>query len=373
MNEKVDIMNFVLYENVNPYKKTEKMPDFGIYSYELRNGEFRYFNTVAPTGTLTCDLLNFPEDVLLSGNTFAKSFKSLCEHALQTQKINPGELSITINEAKKFLEKIQNVKPFSYIDKDFIIPRINNILSPENIKNVSKNMSSAKGATYDISSFLSELFITVLTLGPRGRVCIDTIEKIDAEKKHSYKSYLDNYTKILGVDIDNIFSSAIGKVGIIPYIKDDVVMLCYHFTNYSDLFKFDFHTGLKDNHIPVKCGVCGKYFLSTDNKATKYCNNICESDEKHRTCRQIANAMGKEKREKAKDNPRLAEKNAALERVRHHVRSNNITEAEAEKIKKLINEKSLLACEDNVYFNTLYRKELKYYNLLSEVRSKTAG
>ncbi len=358
-----------VYENVNPYKKKEKNPDFGIYSYELRNGEFRYFDTVAPTGTLTCDLLNFPDDVLLNANSFTKKFKALCDHIFQTRKINLGEFAVTIKEARELLEKLQDVKPFSYIDKDFAASRINNIFLPENIENVSKPMSNAKSAAYDIFSFLSGLYITMLTMGPRGRICIATIDKIDIEKKHSYESYSDNYNKILNTDIKDIFSSAIGRVGITPYMKDNEVMLCYHFTNYSDLFKFDFHTGLKDNHIPVKCGICGKYFLSTDNRATKYCNDIFKDDKKMRTCRQIANAQGVLMREKAEDNPRIIEKNAALERVRYHKRKTNITPDEAKTLSEIIERKFIRAATDNEYFNNSYHDELKYNNLLSELRN----
>lgn len=52
-----------------------------------------------------------------------------------------------------------------------------------------------------------------------------------------------------------------------------------------------------------KCKICGKWFLTTNARHTKYCGGYAPGDKLHRTCRQIGNLKGREQRELADDHP----------------------------------------------------------------------
>lgn len=61
--------------------------------------------------------------------------------------------------------------------------------------------------------------------------------------------------------------------------------------------------GLCVGHAPRKCAVCGKWFLTTDARHTKYCSGYAPNDRRGRTCRQVGNLRGREQRELAADHP----------------------------------------------------------------------
>lgn len=52
--------------------------------------------------------------------------------------------------------------------------------------------------------------------------------------------------------------------------------------------------GLCVGHAPKKCPICGRWFLTTNARHTKYCGNLAPGDKFHRTCRQIGNLKGRE-------------------------------------------------------------------------------
>ena len=54
---------------------------------------------------------------------------------------------------------------------------------------------------------------------------------------------------------------------------------------------------------PKRCTICGRWFLKTDARCTKYCGEICIDDPKGRKCRVIGNMNGRDEREKAADHP----------------------------------------------------------------------
>ena len=50
----------------------------------------------------------------------------------------------------------------------------------------------------------------------------------------------------------------------------------------------------RQGHAPKKCKICGKWFLTTNARHTKYCGGYAPGDKLHRTCRQIGNLKGRE-------------------------------------------------------------------------------
>ena len=75
------------------------------------------------------------------------------------------------------------------------------------------------------------------------------------------------------------------------------------FHTFVGMLRADFFEGLCVGHAPKKCRICGKWFLTTNARHTKYCGGFAPGDKLGRTCRQIGNLRGREQRELAPDHP----------------------------------------------------------------------
>ena len=64
-----------------------------------------------------------------------------------------------------------------------------------------------------------------------------------------------------------------------------------HYVSFVGMFRSDLFEGLCVGHAPKKCRICGKWFLTTNARHTKYCGGYAPGDKLHRTCRQIGNQV----------------------------------------------------------------------------------
>ena len=57
-----------------------------------------------------------------------------------------------------------------------------------------------------------------------------------------------------------------------------------HYVSFVGMFRSDLFEGLCVGHAPKKCKICGKWFLTTNARHTKYCGGYAPGDKLHRTC-----------------------------------------------------------------------------------------
>lgn len=86
---------------------------------------------------------------------------------------------------------------------------------------------------------------------------------------------------------------------------------------------------------PEKCKICGKWFLTTNARHTKYCGGYAPGDKLHRTCRQIGNLKGREQRELADDHPIIQIYEKRLNTINRYVKRGTLDADLAEVMKKL--------------------------------------
>ena len=55
-----------------------------------------------------------------------------------------------------------------------------------------------------------------------------------------------------------------------------------HYMSYVGLFRSDLFEGLCVGHAPRKCPICGRWFLTTDARQTKYCGGLAPNDKNGR-------------------------------------------------------------------------------------------
>ncbi len=142
-----------------------------------------------------------------------------------------------------------------------------------------------------------------------------------------------------------------------------------HYVSFVGMFRFDLFEGLSVGHAPRKCPICGRWFLTTDARHTKYCGGFAPGDPKGRTCRQLGNLQGREKRELADDHPLKVIYNRRMNTIQVYLRRGTLDEATAEKMKRLARNKLERAISDAAYANGSYADEMEQDALLAAATS----
>jgi hypothetical protein len=132
------------------------------------------------------------------------------------------------------------------------------------------------------------------------------------------------------------------------------------------MLRADLFEGLCFGHAPRKCPICGRWFLTTDARHTKYCGGFAPGDPKGRTCRQLGNLQGREKRELADDHPVKVIYNRRMNTIQVYLRRGTLDEATAKKMKRLARNKMERAISDAAYANGSYADEMEQDALLTE-------
>ena len=131
-----------------------------------------------------------------------------------------------------------------------------------------------------------------------------------------------------------------------------------HYVSFVGMFRSDLFEGLCVGHAPKKCKICGKWFLTTNARHTKYCGGYAPGDKLHRTCRQIGNLKGREQRELADDHPLKQIYEKRLNTINRYVKRGTLDADLAEVMKKLANDKMLRALSNVAYAKGDYEKEM---------------
>ena len=131
-----------------------------------------------------------------------------------------------------------------------------------------------------------------------------------------------------------------------------------HYVSFVGMFRSDLFEGLCVGHAPKKCRICGKWFLTTNARHTKYCGGYAPGDKLHRTCRQIGNLKGREQRELADDHPLKQIYEKRLNTINRYIKRGTLDEDLAEVMKKLAKDKMLQALSNVAYAKGDYEKEM---------------
>ena len=142
-----------------------------------------------------------------------------------------------------------------------------------------------------------------------------------------------------------------------------------HYVSFVGMFRSDLFEGLCVGHAPKKCRICGKWFLTTNARHTKYCGGYAPGDKLHRTCRQIGNLKGREQRELADDHPLKQIYEKRLNTINRYVKRGTLDADLAEIMKNLAKDKMLRALSNITYAKGSYEKEMGQGSLLAEAKT----
>ena len=143
-----------------------------------------------------------------------------------------------------------------------------------------------------------------------------------------------------------------------------------HYVSFVGMFRSDLFEGLCVGHAPRLCPICGKWFLTTDARQTKYCGGLAPGDKLGRTCRQIGAKQGREQRELADDHPIKAIYTRRMNTITQYLHRGTLDEQTAAVMKLLAKSKLDYATKFVDYANGNYKKEMEQAALLAEARAK---
>ena len=167
------------------------------------------------------------------------------------------------------------------------------------------------------------------------------------------------------------FTNATVQYTSVVYPNEETASLVkrMHFVSFVGLFRSDLFEGLSIGHAPKRCRICGKWFLTTNARHTKYCGGFAPNDKYHRTCRQIGNLKGREQRELADDHPIRQIYATRTNTINRYVKRGTLDADLARQMKKLAKDKMLRAISDVNYAQETYVREMEQDALAAEVKA----
>ena len=145
-----------------------------------------------------------------------------------------------------------------------------------------------------------------------------------------------------------------------------------HFLTFGGMLRADFFEGISVGHAPKRCAICGRWFLTTDARHTKYCSEICPTDPLGRKCRVVGNLQGRAARELAADHPLNAPYIRRMNTINQCLSRGTISKELADAMKKLAKDKKQRAKADLEYSKGPYQREMEQEALKAEAKKLLA-
>ena len=339
-----------------------------------------YEGKTLPVGTLACDALN------VSADTLAKMNEQCQKINLLLGMLNAGQDASALCPMAKeatlaMLDTLSESPPFSYMDMPKHRERIERVFTVENaLKYVEFATKAATNSLQfeEIQNYAEAIMLQRYTavcghlaysLEEYQKAMLDFAEKSDGNEADRTA---EGFAKMFGSYFPPKFSITEGNAWMsvannsVQYVAtirpgEDIAKLVkrMHYVSFVGMFRSDLFEGLCAGHAPKKCRICGKWFLTTNARHTKYCGGYAPGDKLHRTCRQIGNLKGREQRELADDHPLKQIYEKRLNTINRYVKRGTLDADLAEVMKKLAKDKMLRALSNVAYAKGDYEKEME--------------
>ena len=350
-----------------------------------------YEDKTFPVGTLACDALNVPADTIAKMNEQCEKINLLL--ALLNAGQDASALFPMAREAAlTMLDILIKTPPFSYMNISQHRERIEKVFTADNaLKYVEFAIKAATDSLQfeEIQNYTDAMMLQRYTavfghlaysLGEYQKAMLDFAEKSDGNEADRTA---EGFARMFGSYFPPKFSITDGNAWMstlnnsVQYVSvirpgEDVAKLVkrMHYVSFVGMFRSDLFEGLCVGHAPKKCRICGKWFLTTNARHTKYCGGYAPGDKLHRTCRQIGNLKGREQRELADDHPVKQIYEKRLNTINRYVKRGTLDADLAEVMKKLAKDKMLRALSNVAYAKGAYEKEMDQAALKKEASAK---
>ena len=357
--------------------------EHNILSLDFWKDTVTYEGHTLPTGAIGCKVLNIPDALIEQLKAPCEAMRSF-SNALNTGKIEPWMLPKGYENAMVILELLHDVPPFDLLDYDYYTSFFKKAFTKDGLQKLKKYSKAVFSKTLTADLF-KELETGILlgrialalaclhfTLSEYKQNMVRFAKTLDAPKTDRTPDGLAAafnrfFTKELSADETNNWMSHTNAT--IQYLTDDENerLICrMHYMTFVSLFRSDLFEGLRVGHAPKQCRICGRWFLTTNARPTKYCGGFAPDDKYHRTCRQIGNLQGREQRELADDHPLRQIYETRTNTINRYVKRGTLNVDLAKMMKKLAKDKMLRAISDVGYAQSSYLKEMEQDSLKTE-------
>ena len=350
-----------------------------------------YEGATMPTGSIGCAALNIPDDMIAGLDRLCEPLNRFMA-TLNTGMPDPALLPAAKDSALQILDLLNPIPPFSHLDKVFYTKGISDAFTQEGAQDfqaytiamLSGGLTAEHMKQYRRGILLGRMtpVLAQLAFSLRGykQEMTTFAETLDGpDVKRTPEGLAEQFGKAYPLETDitkgtswmtltNISVQYISTVR--PSYDIPMLVKRMHFVSFVGMLRADLFEGLRVGHAPKKCPICGRWFLTTNARPTKYCGGLAPGDRLGRTCRQIGNMKGREQRELAADHPVKQIYEKRTNTINRYVKRGILDADIARMMKRLAKNKMLRALSDNSYAQGAYAKEMEQDALLADARKQ---
>ena len=345
-----------------------------------------YEGTLLPSGTLGCDALNLPEDLLQSLTVFSLPLNQVLL-SLTLGQPEQTQLAAAGTAILQMLPLLRKTPPFSYFLQQGYEDWLQEALSDSFFQDVQDYVKAVSetgvAAALDLRYKHGIAFLKLVqvfaqlpsTISMYQSAMVPFAEALQtcSRTPEAYAAVFDRYfASDLTLSADDPSWMSLTNISVqylsslLPGKEVPQLVKRMHYVSFFGMLRSDLFEGLCVGHAPRKCPICGRWFLTLDARHTKYCGGLAPNDPKHRTCRQIGNLKGRQQRELADDHPLKVIYERRLNTILQSVRRGSLPQDLADKMRKLAKDKLERAISDHNYAKAAYPQEMEQAALRRE-------
>ena len=350
-----------------------------------------YGKHTVPIGTIGCAALNITDEQITKLTTLCHPLSNIIL-MLGTGNVDVSVFPVAEKALWKIICFLQKTKPFSFLDLATDEKELHRLFDEEHIENIVAYIEATQdiGAVaafdekYSRGVGILKLIQVMAQLGGTLQIYKQSMTAF-AHALHDSKRTPDGYAAAFAeqfpkdetlspdnsawMQLTNTTMQYVSAV--MPEKETPQLVKRMHYVSFVGMFRSDLFEGLCVGHAPRLCPICGKWFLTTDARQTKYCGGLAPGDRLGRTCRQIGNLKGREQRELADDHPIRAIYTRRMNTITQYLHRGTLDEQTAAVMKRLAKDKLERAIFDVAYAKDSYEAEMSQDALLKEAKRKT--
>lgn len=350
----------------------------------------QYRESIYPAGSIACMAMNTSKETLEAALPLSKRIAPV-NTTLRTGVADQAALNGARMTSHALLKRISRQEPFTFLSMAELDQRLDKAFTVDAFKKIRAfNSAVLNGQMKEEANERFEPTIDLLALTPVLANYYDAItllqehiapfaETLDAKDlPRTKEAYLMQFRQsfpeefLIGDGSDSWMSMANVSVQYTAGVSaDDGHMQMrkhMHFVSFGGMLRADFFKGLAVGHAPKRCAICRRWFLTTDARHTKYCDDICPTDPKGRKCRVIGNMRGRAERELAADHPLNKPYDRRMNTIVQCLKRGTLAPELADMMKKLAKDKKQRAKADLDYAHNDYMREMEQAALKAEAQ-----
>ena len=347
-----------------------------------------YGSCTVPIGSLGCAALNITDEQIAALTILCQPLSDIIL-MFGTGQVDVSMFPIAEKSLVEIIQLLQNTEPFSFLDLAADEKELHRLFNEEHIENIVAYTKAAQeiGAAasldeqYSRSVGAMKLIQVMAQLGSTLLIYKQTMTAF-AHALHDSKRTPDGYSAVFAKHFSGTNNLSLSDpswmalsnttmqyvASIIPGKENPQLIKRMHYVSFVGMFRSDLFEGLCVGHAPRKCPICGRWFLTTDARQTKYCGGLAPGDQRGRTCRQIGNLHGRAQRELADDHPLKAIYTRRMNTIIQYLHRGTLDKPTADRMKLLAKNKMERAISDHVYAKSSYEAEMAQDALMKEAK-----